>query len=372
MFLRELLEAKPESVAIIFGRFNPPHFGHVDAWKEAAKFPNWYVGTNQSTQGPKDPLPFEIKIEAMKTMYPEIEEHLVAEQSWFTLATMVYKRYGENIILRIVTDPQDKDIYVPMIQKQNGLEGPHGYYKFAGIEWKRADRKSEASLVRKAVKENNPQDFEKYSGTPANTQVAGVNYFDLVRKYMLPYMQAEEEKLRKQQERDQAKAAKELGKQKKTKKTEPEQDVAEDAEPIDREFFLVKKLGRLGKMVVNNPKLWNKYSEAIDNDDNDWIIGLIQEGTGADKTEVMRLSELFGEIGGGLGRIVDFAWAVKEGTWEEDFMEPYRQHRSQDNEVGEMYHTHNKLSRHLKQGKTPPTEVEKSAIKSASQYLRNR
>lgn len=262
MFLRELLEAKINSAAIIFGRFNPPHFGHVDAWAEAAKFPIWYVGTNQSTQGPKDPLPFDIKIEAMKTMYPEIEEHLVAEQSWFTLAAMVYKQYGENTILHIVTDPVDKEIYVPMIQKQNGVEGPHGYYKFADIKWHKADRKSEASLVRKAVKENNPQDFEKFSGTPANTQVAGVNYFDLVRKYMLPYMEAEEEKLRKQQERDQAKAAKELAKKKKVK------------EPSD--------------------------------------------------------------------------------------------------EVGEMYHTHNKLSRHLKQGKTPPVEVEKSAIKSAGQYLRNR
>lgn len=208
MLLRQLFEAKATEVAIIFGRFNPPHFGHVDAWREAAKFPNWYVGTNQSTQGPKDPLPYNIKIEAMKTMYPEIEDHLVAEQSWFTLAAMVYKQYGENTILKIVTDPQDKDVYVPMIQKQNGIEGPHGYYKFAGIEWHKADRKSEASLVRKAVKENNPQDFEKYSGVPADTQVAGVNYFDLVRKYMLPYMEAEEEKLRKQQERNRLKADK--------------------------------------------------------------------------------------------------------------------------------------------------------------------
>jgi len=225
MFLRELLEAKLDSVAIIFGRFNPPHFGHVDAWREAAKFPNWYVGTNQSTQGPKDPLPFEIKIEAMKTMYPEVEEHLVAEQSWFTLASMVYKKHGQNVILRIVTDPQDKDIYVPMIQKQNGVEGPHGYYKFAGIEWEKADRKSEASLVRKAVRENNPQDFERHSGVPANTVVAGQSYFNLVRKYMLPYMEAEEEKLRKQQEREAAKAAKDAAKKKKEKV--PDNEVGE-------------------------------------------------------------------------------------------------------------------------------------------------
>ncbi len=104
----------------------------------------------------------------------------------------------------------------------------------------------------------------------------------------------------------------------------------EDAEPMDREFALVKKLGRLGERVVQNPKLWEKYNEAIDNDNIDWIISLIQEGTGATAEEVQKLADLFGEIGGGLGRIIDFAWAVKEGTWNKDFMDPYRKHRSQD------------------------------------------
>lgn len=199
MRLRQLFENKTNDVAIMFGRFNPPHYGHKDAWLVASKFPQWFIGTNQSTVGPKDPLPFNIKIEAMKVMYPEIEGHLVAEQSWFTLAVMVFKKYGENATLHIVTDPKDKDIYVPMIQKQNGVEGPHGYYNFKSIEWARAERQSEASLVRKAVKENNPEDFEKYSGVPADTVVAGKPYFDLVREYLLPYMQAEEDKLKKQQ-----------------------------------------------------------------------------------------------------------------------------------------------------------------------------
>jgi hypothetical protein len=108
-----------------------------------------------------------------------------------------------------------------------------------------------------------------------------------------------------------------------------QQGVAEDAEPMDREFALVKKLGRLGERIVQNPKLWNKYSEVVESNDPDWIISLIQDGTGATYKEVLRLSDLFGEIGGGLGRIIDFAWAVKEGTWEEDFLTPYRKYRSE-------------------------------------------
>jgi hypothetical protein len=108
-----------------------------------------------------------------------------------------------------------------------------------------------------------------------------------------------------------------------------DQGVAEDAEPMDREWALVKKLGRLGERVVQNPKLWDRYNQAIDNEDIDWIIGLIQDGTGATASEVTKLADLFGEIGGGLGRLTDFAWAVKEGHWDEDFMNPYRAHRSQ-------------------------------------------
>jgi hypothetical protein len=111
---------------------------------------------------------------------------------------------------------------------------------------------------------------------------------------------------------------------------EPQNEsVAEDAESIDREFHLVKKLGRLGERIVQSPKLWDKYSEVVESDDPDWIISLIMDGTGATFNEVLRLSDLFGEIGGGLGRIIDFAWSVKEGHWERDFMEPYRKHRSQ-------------------------------------------
>ena len=335
MNLRELFESRSSDVAIIFGRFNPPHFGHAGAWKVASNFDNWYVGTNQSTQGPKDPLPFNMKIAAMKTVMPELEGHVVAEQSWLTLAVMVYKKFGESVSLHVVTDPKDAKVFVPLLQDQNGKEGPHGYYKFKSVEWAKADRSSEATLVRNSIRENNPKDFEKYAGVPPDTLVAGVPYFNLVRKYMLPYMEAEEAKARADKEREQAKAdkarlkaEKDAAKLDKKKIKQPDtQGMAEDAEPVDREFHLVKKLGRLGERIAQNPKLWDKYSEAIDNDDSDWVVSLIQEGTGATYKEVLHLSDLFGEIGGGLGRIVDFAWAVKEGTWEEDFLNPYRQYR---------------------------------------------
>ena len=94
MLLRELFEAKNNStVGIIFGRFNPPHKGHKKAWEMASENnDHWFVGTNQSTEGPKDPLPFKLKVEAMKTIYPELDGHIIAEQSWLTMASKVFAK----------------------------------------------------------------------------------------------------------------------------------------------------------------------------------------------------------------------------------------------------------------------------------------
>lgn len=220
MKLRQLFEniyeeQGVEDVAIIFGRFNPPHKGHVAAWQAAAKYDNWYVGTNQSTQGPKDPLPFNVKIEAMKTLWDEVEGHLVAEQSWWTLATYVYKKHGP-VTLHVVTDANDARVFVAGLQKSNGVEGPHGFYRFKDIIWEEAPRVSSATELRAAVTENDPEKFSDAAGVDASTPIAGVPYFQLVRKYMLPYLIQAAEK-------EKAKAEKEKAKAEKTKKPQPQE-----------------------------------------------------------------------------------------------------------------------------------------------------
>jgi len=211
MKLRQLFESTHNNAAIIFGRFNPPHFGHKHAWEVASGFPIWYVGTNQSTQGPKDPLPYEIKVEAMKTIMPELEGHLVPEQSWFTLASMVYKKHG-GVTLHIVTDETDAKIFVPALQKSNGIEGPHGFYHFKSIEWARSQRLSQATHLRNAIVNDNPTEFAKAAGIPADTSIAGHPFFDLVKHYMLPYMHEAAEKERVKADKARMKAEKEAAK----------------------------------------------------------------------------------------------------------------------------------------------------------------
>lgn len=229
MKLRELYEniyeagESVEDVAIIFGRFNPPHQGHKAAWELASEFGAWYVGTNQSTEGPKDPLPFKVKIAAMKAIWPEVGGHLVAEQSWWTLAAHVYKKHGP-VTLHVVTDPADAKVFVAGLQKSNGVEGPHGFYRFKDIVWEEAPRISSATELRAAVANNDPQAFEQAAGVPANTPVAGKPFFEIVKHYLTPYLQQAAAKEEEKAEKARLKAEKEAAKA--AKKKQPE--VAEE------------------------------------------------------------------------------------------------------------------------------------------------
>ena len=185
MILRELFEskAKTKSVGIIFGRFNPPHMGHRAAWEMAAQNPHWYVGTNKSTQGPKDPLPFDIKVKAMEAVWPEVKGHIVAETSWLTLASKVYEKYG-NIVLNVYTD---EDWVTKALVQYNGKEGAHGYYEFGTIQQQPTPRLSSATALRAAVQSDNRDAFAQAAGVPADTSVAGHAFFDVVKHYLMPH-----------------------------------------------------------------------------------------------------------------------------------------------------------------------------------------
>lgn len=262
----QLTESQEHGAAIIFGRFNPPHFGHSNAWTVASKFPIWYVGTNQDTQDAKNPLPYEIKVEAMKTIMPGIEGHLVAEQSWWTLATMVYKKHGGDMVLHIVTDPTDKDIFVPSLKKANGVEGVHGFYQFQDVVWAPASRDSTATALRSAVEHDNPTAFSKAAGIDANTMIAGQPFFELVKHYMAPYLHAAAEKDRAKAEKAQQKAEKERLKAEKQRlkaeklamkqpKTKgPAQELAESQGVVEACWKNYKQIGmkKKGKRTVPN------------------------------------------------------------------------------------------------------------------------
>ena len=185
MKLRELFENKGDSVGVCFGRWNPPHKGHRAAWEIAANFDTFYVGTNKNTEGPNDPLPYEVKLKAMETIWPEIAGHVIPEQSLFTLVSKVFAKHGESTHLKIATD---EEWLTKSLIQYNGKEGAHGYYKFASIEQVPTPRLSSATALRAAVRADDRDGFSDAAGVDADTPISigkkSVAFFDLVAHYL--------------------------------------------------------------------------------------------------------------------------------------------------------------------------------------------
>lgn len=173
------------NIGICFGRFNPPHKGHKEAWKIASQFDNYFIGTNPTTSGPNDPLPYYVKIKAMEAVCPEVKEHIVPEQNLFTLATKIYSEFGEDIELKVCTD---EEWLSRQLIKCNGVEGKHGYYKFNTISQQKTPRLSSATAVRDAVRNSDKGLFSVATGISADTEIEINNrvlkFFDIVGEYL--------------------------------------------------------------------------------------------------------------------------------------------------------------------------------------------
>ena len=172
-------------IGVCFGRFNPPHKGHKEVWETASQFDNYYVGTNPSTNGPTNPLPYDVKLKTMEALLPEIAEHVIPEKSLFTLAATIYDKFGEHIELKICTD---EDWLTTQLSKYNGFAGSHGYYKFDNISQQPTPRISSATDLRKAVQQGDRKLFSEVAGISADTEIKINNrvlkFFDIVGEYL--------------------------------------------------------------------------------------------------------------------------------------------------------------------------------------------
>lgn len=200
MRLRELFEKntgkEPETfdnslktIGVCFGRFNPPHRGHKAVWQSAATNPIWYVGTNDSTSGPKDPLPYDIKLQCMAAVWPKVVGHVIPEQSLLTLASRIYEEHGSNVNLRVYTD---EEWLAKTLQQYNGAsDKPHGMYKFNQIDWVKTERLASATNLRAAVRTGDRDTFYKDMGVKPNVTVDvdgnPMPIFDVVAHYLNQY-----------------------------------------------------------------------------------------------------------------------------------------------------------------------------------------
>lgn len=149
----------------------------------ASENPIWYVGTHPTTQGPKDPLPYDVKVQVMESMMPGICNHVVPHQSWLTLASQIHEKHP-GTTLNVYTDEK---WVVDTLTKYNGVEGkPHGFYDFHTINCVATPRVSSASRLREAVLQEDRSAFTAAAGFDADAVIVGKPYFDLVEEYLLP------------------------------------------------------------------------------------------------------------------------------------------------------------------------------------------
>ena len=196
-----LVESAGATVAFAFGRFNPAHQGHVEVWRAVEQAgANWFVGSNPNTIGPNDPLTFEQKSAWMTEIYPPISGHIVAQTSVLTLAAYIFKktRKNERATVAYITDATDWAWSGELLNQYNGVEGSHGYYKFAEITHVPSPRVSSATALRDAARADDKVAFYQASGTDPKSTVDGLTYFDTVKqaveKYPLPVKRAKKVK----------------------------------------------------------------------------------------------------------------------------------------------------------------------------------
>jgi hypothetical protein len=187
MLLNQLFESVKANAAFAFGRFNPPHQGHVAVWNTVAKSgAEWFIGTNPGTSGAKDPLPYDVKTAWMTAIDPSVEGHIMPETSVLTLATTIYKQLGERqgLTIAYVTDDQDWAWSGKLLNDYNGKEATHGYYNFAKIIHVASPRVSSATALRDAARAGDMKAFYAAAGTDPDLKVGGKHYYDTVVDYL--------------------------------------------------------------------------------------------------------------------------------------------------------------------------------------------
>jgi hypothetical protein len=178
---QEKEENSKVAAAFCFGRFNPAHQGHAGVWDEVAGVGHkWYIGTNPTTIGPNDPLPFNVKSAWMEAIDPKIKGHIVGETSVVTLASKIYADIGEGNYVNYVTDQTDWAWSGKLLKQYNGVKGPHGYYNFKDILHVESPRVTSATDLRNAARAGNEKLFYKLSGTDPSLTVGGKRYFETV------------------------------------------------------------------------------------------------------------------------------------------------------------------------------------------------
>lgn len=165
----QLLEEHKKSLAMLFGRMNPPTKGHeenVEGLKKMAAEhgADHLVVASHSHDASKNPLDAATKLKHLKRAFPDTNVTTSSKEQP-TIMHQAAEAHKKGYTHLIVAGGGDRvKEYHHLLNKYNGVEGRHGYYKFDKIEVKSTgERKAGISGtdMRNHVKSGNFKEFKK-------------------------------------------------------------------------------------------------------------------------------------------------------------------------------------------------------------------
>ena len=180
-----------KSIAITFGRFNPPTIGHEKLISKVARADrNYKIYLSRSEDSKKNPLSVREKLSWMKKMFPQYARNIEINTTNMILdiATMLYNK-GHNILKMVVGSDRVRE-FDTILKKYNNQKNRHGFYNFKTIDVISAGERDpdaegasgmSASKMRDAAQKGDVASFKK--GLPSQFRdVDGL--FKAVRKGM--------------------------------------------------------------------------------------------------------------------------------------------------------------------------------------------
>ena len=155
-----------------FGRFNPPTIGHeklIRAVEKNAGSDDYLIYPSQTFKKPKNPLPYDYKVEIMKKMFPwaKIETAACCNTIIKVAQDMMMKDYSD--IVMVVGSDRVGD-FDKLLTKQNKIDYTFNTIKVVSAGERDPDKDGatgmSASKMREAAEQGKFSDFAK--GIPAN------------------------------------------------------------------------------------------------------------------------------------------------------------------------------------------------------------
>src|SRR5210317_2489777 len=172
----EMHEAKGESIAFAFGRFNPPTIGHEKLINKVKSLPtnDYKIFLSRSNDPKKNPLSPRDKLNIMKKMFPTHARNIELNPTNMVLdlATNLHNKGYSDVIMVVGSDRLRE--FEGILKKYNDVKSRHGYYNFDSIKVVSAGERDpdaegatgmSASKMRAAAEKGDEKSFSK--GVPS-------------------------------------------------------------------------------------------------------------------------------------------------------------------------------------------------------------